>query len=208
MGFLDRLFGRDRERDDDWQRRPQQRRDYDYDQPAPRDADQQALERYRYLLRTAPPEAIEQAHEEAFARLTPEQRALALRELSQAVPEHERARGDDPRSLARMATRAELRQPGMLERVFGGGMGMGGGIGLGGMFAGSLFGSLVGSVLGSAVAHEFFDNDPGVFGIDPGGTLGDGLNDLPGGDLLNAQEVGGDLGNDFGDFGDGGGEPI
>src|SRR5687767_9223986 len=125
MGFLDRLFGRDRgrdeergersRRDEDWQRRQG-----GYGQPAPRDDDEQALERYRYMLRTAPPEAIEQAHEEAFARLTPEQRALALRELSQAVPEHERPRDDDPRSLARSATRAELRQPGMMERVFGG----------------------------------------------------------------------------------------
>jgi hypothetical protein len=32
------------------------------------------------LLKTAPPETIEQAHEEAFAKLTPTQRAQALRE--------------------------------------------------------------------------------------------------------------------------------
>jgi hypothetical protein len=35
--------------------------------------DKQALERYRYMLRTAPPDAIERAHEEAFAELTPDQ---------------------------------------------------------------------------------------------------------------------------------------
>jgi hypothetical protein len=58
--------------------------------------DEQALERYRYLVRTAPPEAIEQAHEEAFAKLTPEQRRMALRDLSAAVPEDERPGGDDP----------------------------------------------------------------------------------------------------------------
>ena len=39
------------------------------DQPAGSTADEQAIARYRYLLRTAPPEAIEQAHAEAFARL-------------------------------------------------------------------------------------------------------------------------------------------
>src|SRR5688500_3234244 len=38
------------------------------------DADAQALERYRYMLKTAPPETLEQAHAEAFAKLTPEQR--------------------------------------------------------------------------------------------------------------------------------------
>ena len=82
--------------------------------------DEQAVERYRYLLRTAPPEAIEQAHAEAFAQLTPEQRRLVLEGLSEDLPPQERADRDDPQSLARMATRAELRQPGTLERTFGG----------------------------------------------------------------------------------------
>src|ERR671928_167090 len=43
-----------------------------------------------------------------------------------AVPSSERPRSDDPRSLARAATRAEVRQPGTLERAFGGGFGGGG----------------------------------------------------------------------------------
>ncbi len=40
--------------------------------------DAQALERYRYMLATAPPEDIERAHAEAFAKLTPDQRRQAL----------------------------------------------------------------------------------------------------------------------------------
>ena len=36
--------------------------------------DERAVARYRYLLRTAPPESLEQVHAEAFERLTPEQR--------------------------------------------------------------------------------------------------------------------------------------
>ena len=44
--------------------------------------DDQAIARYRYLVRTAPPEAIEQAHAEAFARLTPAQRQRLLQELA------------------------------------------------------------------------------------------------------------------------------
>ena len=87
-------------------------------------ADEQALERYRYLLRTAPPETIEEAHAEAFAQLTPEQRRMVLEELTRELPEHERAGDvryeDDPRSLARLATRTEMRQSGALERSFGG----------------------------------------------------------------------------------------
>ena len=55
------------------------------------DADAQAIARYRYLVRTAPPEAIEQAHAEAFARLTPEQRRRLLDELGSELPATERA---------------------------------------------------------------------------------------------------------------------
>src|SRR5688572_21047336 len=88
------------------------------------DDDDQAIARYRYMLKTAPPETIEQAHAEAFARLTPEQRQRVLQELSSEVPAAERAvmarAGDDPQQLARVATRAEIRHPGVMERVFGG----------------------------------------------------------------------------------------
>src|SRR5690349_19695971 len=124
MGFFDRLFGRG---PDPAPEQPTRR----LDQPGGQLTDEQAIARYRYLLQTAPPEAIEQAHAEAFAQLTPEQRRMVLQQLSAVVPEQERrAATDDPQTLARMATRAELRQPGTLERTFGG-MG-GGGIGMGG----------------------------------------------------------------------------
>ncbi|MCW2582442.1 MAG: uncharacterized protein JWQ53_1232, partial [Klenkia sp.] len=66
MGLLDRLLGRDR-------------------QPAA-GGDEQAVERYRYLLRTAPPDQVEAAHAEAFAQLTPEQRQQVLTQLGDAVP--------------------------------------------------------------------------------------------------------------------------
>ena len=118
-------------------------------------SDQQAIERYRYMLRTAPPETIEQAHAEAFAALTPQQRRVVLEQLREATPPGERPPGDgdaDPQALARMATRAEMRQPGVLERAFGSGRGGG----FGGMFASSLLGSVAGTVLGSMVAQHFF----------------------------------------------------
>jgi hypothetical protein len=52
--------------------------------------DEQAMARYRYMLKTAPPETIEQAHAEAFAQLTPEQRRLVLEKMAQSVPASER----------------------------------------------------------------------------------------------------------------------
>ena len=155
--------------------------------------DQGAIERYRYMLRTAPPDDIERAHAEAFERLTPEQRATVLRELSRQVPPSEAATSDDPQSLARMATRAEMRQPGTMERTFGGVQGPG----LGGMFLSTLAGAFV----GTAIADAFFDNDAGSpesaqtdasADADPGADAGDG--DIAGADFG---------GGDFGDFGGG-----
>src|SRR5688500_8967073 len=88
-----------------------------------RSGDEQAISRYRYMLKTAPPETIEQAHAEAFAQLTPEQRRLVLQKITESVPASERAStepgGANPQALARMATRAEIRQPGAMERMFG-----------------------------------------------------------------------------------------
>jgi hypothetical protein len=120
--------------------------------------DELALERYRYMLRTAPPEDIERAHEEAFATLSADQRRMVLEGLAREVPPGEVPGSDDPASLARLATRAELRQPGTMERTFAPGASSGFGMpGLGSMF---LY-SLAGSFIGTAVAQSFFDNDTG-----------------------------------------------
>src|SRR5919112_3828738 len=123
MGFFGRLFGNEEEPQRPV-RQPQRARG----------DDEIAVERYRYLLRTAPPDAIEQVHEEAFAQLSPEQRRMVFEELKSGASPTDQPSSDDPRSLARAATRSEMRQPGFMERTFGGGMGggMGGGGGYGG----------------------------------------------------------------------------
>ena len=194
MGFLDRLLGREGRDPDDRGRASE---------PAQRDAttsteDERALERYRYLVRTAPPERIEQAHEEAFAKLTPDQRRLALEQLSREVPD-ESASGDDPRSLARLATRAEIRQPGTVERAFGGrgmsGMGVGG-LGMGAGLLGSFATAFVGTVAAQALFTDLADGE--LFdGPQDGGQDGEASAD-GGADT-------GDFGGDFGggDFGGG-----
>ena len=148
MGLFDRIFG-------NAPRQPVA--------PAPSD-DEQAIARYRYMLKTAPPEAIEQAHTEAFARLTPEQRRMVLEQLRAATPEGQRDSTPllaDPQALARYATRTEIRQPGTLERTFGA-MPPTGGMGFGGMIAGSLLGSMAGTVLGTAIAQEFLGHHRGT----------------------------------------------
>ncbi|MGE3289583.1 MAG: hypothetical protein AB7J32_26275 [Pseudonocardia sp.] len=126
---------------------------------APQDPDEAAIDRYRYMLRTAPPDAVEQAHAEAFAKLTPEQRQKVLADLSATVPESERATSAEPQALARMATRAEMRRPGTMERTLGGGRG---GPGMGGMIAGTLLASVAGAFIGTAIADAMFDDEPPV----------------------------------------------
>ncbi len=201
MGLLDRLLGRDRGGSRD-------SASWGGGRPTPpragagRSEDEVAIERYRYLLRTAPPEQVEQAHAEAFAKLTPEQRRQVLTDLSSEVPPSERARSDDPRDLARMATRAEMRQPGTLERTFSRG-GMGGGMGMGGMIAGGLLASVAGAFVGTAIADAMFDfNDSGE-GTDAAADGGDGGD--AGGEQGVADQGGGDYGGDYGggDFGGG-----
>jgi hypothetical protein len=156
--------------------------------------DQQAIERYRYMLQTAPPNDIERAHEEAFARLTPEQRAAVLSELTKQVPESEAATSDDPRSLARMATRAEMREPGTMERTFGRTQMPG----LGGMFMSTLAGAFVGTAIGQAFLD---DSDAGAADGEPGAEAGDSGADAGAGDDLGGGDFGGDFGG--GDFGGG-----
>ena len=168
---------------------------------ASRDPDQAAIERYRYMLRTAPPETVEQAHAEAFAKLTPDQRRKVLADLSSEVPPAERATSDDPRSLARMATRAEMRRPGTMERALGGGRG--GGMGMGGMIAGSLLAGVAGAFVGTAIADAFFDMDDGFGGGEEDMAGGEELAGEPGAEDPGAGDLGGDMGGDFGggDFG-------
>jgi hypothetical protein len=218
MGFLDRLFGR-KEESQEQAAAPTypSHGDREYQPP---NADEQALQRYRYMLKTAPPETIEQAHEEAFAKLTPAQRAQALRELAAETPEGERATlgggRDDPKSLARLATRSEMRQPGSIERIFGG---TGRGPGMGGMMGGmggTLLGSLAAGFVGSIIAQQFLSSmGDDAFGEgdtseqsgneemdSTGDDSGDyGSDDYGSGDLGGGDFGGGDFGG--GDFGGG-----
>lgn len=107
------------------------------------------------------------------------------------MPASERVTSDDPQSLARMATRAEMRQPGIMERTPGGGRG---GMGMVGMIAGSLLASVAGAFVGTAIADAFLgdqlhddamaggeDMISGDPGVDPGGEMGDpGMGDFGG----------------------------
>ena len=183
MGLFDRLFG-----DDQAQQQPPRQ---------PRNQDDIEIERYRYLLRTAPPETIEQVHAEAFAKLTPEQRQRVFQELSSNAPAGEAPTSDDPRALAQSATRSELRQPGTMERSFAGPS-------FGSMLGASLLGTVAGYVVASALVSTFMPMDGGATeaGGDSGADSGaDGSGDAGAADS-GAADAGG-WGGDGGGFGGG-----
>lgn len=157
--------------------------------------DEIAVDRYRYLLRTAPPDAVEEVHAEAFATLTPQQRRLVFEELSHRAAVADRPASDDPRVLARSATRSELRQPGFLERTLGPGAGASRGAGIGSVIGGSLLGTVAGVVIGSAIADMVL---PGIGDVasevaggagDLGSGIGGGFGELAGG----FDDLGGDF---------------
>jgi hypothetical protein len=193
MGFLDRLFGSDEP--------ARQAPPVPRNQP-PRSEDELAIERYRYLLRTAPPETIEQVHAEAFSKLTEPQRQQVLAELSAGLPEYERPRSSNPQDLARAATRAEYTEPGFMERTLGP---QGGrqGPGIGSMIGSSILGTVVGYVIGSALVSAFmapaFAADQGSPDASGDAAGADGGTDA-GSDGSWGDAGAGDMGG-FGDFG-------
>ena len=209
MGIFDRLFGDEQGTQQQNQQPPR----------PPRSQDDIEIERYRYLLRTAPPETIEQVHAEAFAKLTPEQRQRVFQELSSNAPAGEAPTSDDPQALAQAATRSELRQPGTMERSFAGPS-------FGSMLGASLLGTVAGYVVGSALVSAFMPADGGAneaggdsgsdanadsgsdgsadSGADAGGADAGGADaggwggDAGGGDFGGGDFGGGDFGGDFG----------
>jgi hypothetical protein len=190
MGFFDRLLGREEQQQP---ARPQ------------RSDDEIAVERYQYLLRTAPPETIEQVHTEAFSKLTPQQRDILFEKLTENSNPSERPADAEPATLAKAATRAEFQQPGSMARALGG-YGSGG-PSFGSMVGSSLLGSIAGYVIGSALVSTFMPND---FGQNDAGVDGSGNSDPSTDASADGGEYdsggGSDSGGDFGggDFGGGG----
>ncbi|CAL4860403.1 hypothetical protein MMM2322_02083 [Microbacterium sp. MM2322] len=153
-------------------------------------ADRQAIARYDYLLQTADPHQVEQIHQEAFARLTPEQRAHLEARMAAELPPHERPRSSSPSDLARAAARGEATRPGMLKGLLaraGGGRGasrlaggaaIGAGVGiLGAVAGGAILTSVAGPLLAQA-AGLGVDFDALAQGVDLEGVAGEAVSGI------------------------------
>jgi hypothetical protein len=123
----------------------QQRQEYQdfvsrYDQGPPWTgiSDQEAVNRYQQVATRLPPDMYQQSAEEAFARMSPQERMEFARYLQQRsrqqYPDFRDFNQDgiddryqDPRMLAQVTSRMEQQQPGILGQLLGGGGGAGAG---------------------------------------------------------------------------------
>ena len=154
MNMLENLLGGGKQRTDwdDFVNR--------YDQGAPYDgiSDQEAYQRYGQVARGLPPQQYEMAAQDAFARMSPEERVQFGRYLQQQANQRGMdfpdLNGDgvddrfqDPGYLAGVTGRMQQRQPGMLEQMLGGG----GGGGMGGMMSNPLAKAALAGIAAMAV---------------------------------------------------------
>ena len=92
-------------------------------------SDSEAARRYRELLRNAPPELAEEAHEHAFGQLPQQDRRQLADQFRDATQDPNRPfdgynyndhnQAADPRSIGRMAHQAEGQDPDLLEQLIG-----------------------------------------------------------------------------------------
>ena len=122
----------------------QQRQDYDdfvnrYDQGAPWDgiSEQEAYNHYQQVAPQIPPDVYQQSAQEAFSRMSPQQRMQFGQHLRQQAPQYGvnvpdlnqdgvDDRMQDPGFLAQVTSRMDQQQPGVLGQILGGGGGGGG----------------------------------------------------------------------------------
>jgi hypothetical protein len=132
-----------------------------YEQGAPWDgiSDQEALQNYQRIAPQLPPQLYQESAQEAFARLTPQQRvqlgqflAQQSRQQGQSFPDFNGDglddRYQDPRYLAQAAGHMQQQQPGLLDQLLGGALGGG----MGRSNARQAGGSSVGSMLSHPIA--------------------------------------------------------
>jgi hypothetical protein len=135
MNLFDNLFG------------GQQRQEYEdfvnrYQQGHPSEgySEEEVMQRYQKVASNVPEDVYQQSAEEAFARLSPQERKEFFQFLQQRAQQQQVAqdfadfnqegvedRYQDPHQLAQLTTRMRQQQPGFLEKLLGadgGGQGM------------------------------------------------------------------------------------
>ncbi len=131
MSFLDNLLGGNTQQKQDYQDFVNR---YQQGPPSEGYSGQEVMDRYQQVAPNVPSDVYMQAAEQAFARLSPEQRMQFAQQLQQRAnqqglnyPNLNRPSNDenfqDPRYLAQTVTNMHQQQPGLLGQLFGGGSG-------------------------------------------------------------------------------------
>ncbi|GAC1386038.1 MAG: hypothetical protein NVSMB42_06200 [Herpetosiphon sp.] len=131
---LGSLFGQNEpHRQQDYQQFSQQYDRYTNPQDPTNDTHfnpQDVQDRYRYMLRNAPPEVVDQAHQQMMQQLSPDQRQQLATQMYQSMPQQNMQQQFDPRQLVQnpqmmgqMMRQTEQQNPGILDQVFGGAQG-------------------------------------------------------------------------------------
>ena len=171
MGLIDSLLGN-----------TQQQQDYQgyvqrYQQGAPHEgySDQEVVQRYQQVAPQLPPQDYQQAAEQAFGRMSPQERMQfgqlvqqQLQTQQTSVPAFAQGASPeaygDPRYLAEQTTQLHQQQPGMLTQLLGGGSG-------GGMLASPVAKAALAGIAAMAVSNAM--GGSGMGGL-LGGALGGG----------------------------------
>ena len=156
MNMLEQLLGGGKQRSDwdDFVGR------YDQGPPWAGISDGEALNRYQQVAPQLPPDVYKQSAQEAFARMSPQERAQFVQYMRQRAQQQNLNFPDlnqdgiddrvqrDPGELARMTTRMRQQQPGGLGALLGGG---GGGGGMGDMLSNPLAKAAMAGIAAMAV---------------------------------------------------------
>lgn len=114
---------------------------YEQGHPAQGYSDQEVMQRYQQVAQNAPPQLYQDSAEQAFSRMSPQERREFGEFLRQRAQQQNVSFPDlnqdgiddrfqnDPRALAQVTSRMEQQQPGLLGQLLGGGGGGGGGAG-------------------------------------------------------------------------------
>lgn len=155
-------------------------------------SDEEAAQRYREMMRHAPPDALDEANEYALGQVDPQERRRMAERFQQEhrnpnTPFQGYSYNDpdeaaDPRNLGRMMRQAEDQDPNFLEQILGGGrsrsMGQQGGQDIGAMLN-SPMGKMAMAAGAAFLANRFMSQQgrgvPGGLGSMRKGRQGGGL---------------------------------
>jgi hypothetical protein len=132
----------------------------------------QAVRQYRYLLRTAPGDALHAAHQEALDHLDEGQRALVLAAVRKGLVDGQRLGPGDTGAIARLVTIGERRDP----RAF---LDVCDATALHALAAAVIHAEAAFGLFGGYAAWDGSDPQPPDVGVDQGGRPGRSLDDDP-----------------------------